>query len=77
MKLKWYGLLGLAIVIGAEVLLFLRVELVTPWKRWLEQPLPQFREPAIACWQRSPTLVIKMSVITLLPSLKSTQPKIY
>ena len=31
MKWKWYGPLGLAIVIGAEILLFLRVELVTIW----------------------------------------------
>jgi hypothetical protein len=31
MKLKWYGLLGLAIVIGSEVLLFLKVEWVTIW----------------------------------------------
>ena len=31
MKLKWYGPLGLAIVICAEVLLYLRVELVTVW----------------------------------------------
>jgi hypothetical protein len=31
MKLKWYGLLGLTIVMGAEVLLFLRVEWVTVW----------------------------------------------
>jgi len=31
MKLKWYGLLGLAIMICAEVTLFLRVELVTVW----------------------------------------------
>jgi hypothetical protein len=31
MKLKGYGLLGLAIVIGSEVLLFLKVEWVTIW----------------------------------------------
>jgi hypothetical protein len=31
MKLKWYGPLGLAIVIGSEVLLFLGVEWVTIW----------------------------------------------
>jgi len=31
MKGKWYGLLGLAIVVCAEILLFLEVELVTVW----------------------------------------------
>ncbi len=31
MNLKWYGLLGLGIVVVAEALLFLRVEVVTIW----------------------------------------------